>query len=68
MKSPKTFRSKNGATLEFSRFEVYMQPTFRDYLNMGWRTSVIGAIDFTASNGIQDKHDSLHYFGKFGHN
>ena len=35
---------------------------------MGWRTSVIGAVDFTASNGIQDKHDSLHYFGKFGHN
>ena len=35
---------------------------------MGWKTSVIGAIDFTASNGIQDMHDSLHYFGKFGHN
>ena len=35
---------------------------------MGWRTSVIGAVDFTASNGLQKDHTSLHYFGKFGQN
>ena len=52
MKGKKIFRSPQGATLEFQNWEVYVQPNFRDYLNMGWRTSVIGAVDFTASNGM----------------
>ena len=54
--------------MDFEVFEFYTQPSFVDYLNAGWGISVVGAIDYTASNLEQTRHDSLHYFRKHGHN
>ena len=45
------FVSKAGARLEFNKFEIFIPPTFVDYLRAGWQISFVAAIDYTASNG-----------------
>jgi hypothetical protein len=38
-------------------------PSFSDYLKAGFKISLIGAIDFTYSNGNASNPTSLHYVG-----
>lgn len=38
-------------------------PTFSEYLRDGYEISLIGAIDFTYSNGLQTNPSSLHHVG-----
>lgn len=43
-------------------FKQTVKYDFTDYLSNGLQMSMILAIDFTASNGIQRDPSSLHYF------
>ena len=36
-------------------FQLFEKPSFLDYLRAGWSISVVGAIDYSTSNG--DLHD-----------
>jgi len=58
-----TLPAGNGATLVVDNFSVYERPTFVDYLRSGWSVSMVGAIDYTASNGEPSNPNSLHYMG-----
>ena len=44
-------------------FSVYVRPTLVDYLRSGWSISMVGAVDYTASNGEPSNPSSLHYMG-----
>ena len=45
----------------FSKLDWTRMPTFSDYLRDGYQVSLIGAIDFTYSNGLQSNPSSLHH-------
>ena len=47
----KQFDGKAGSQLVFTKFETFQKPTFVDYLRAGWGISIVGAVDYTASNG-----------------
>ena len=44
-------------------FELFDRPAFLDYLRGGWGISLMGAIDYTSSNGNPQGKNSLHYLG-----
>ena len=44
-------------------FLVRIRPGFMDYLRSGWQISLVGAIDYTGSNGTPNLPNSLHYMG-----
>jgi hypothetical protein len=46
-----------------SNFKQTVKYDFTDYLTNGLQMSMVVAIDFTASNGIQHQPSSLHYVG-----
>jgi hypothetical protein len=50
----------SGASL---KIHCVMEPVdqFSDYLNSGYQISLVGAIDFTYSNGSVESPQSLHY-------
>ena len=48
--------------------ETEQIPQFTEYLRAGWQISLIGAIDFTYSNGMPSNPTSLHYMGEGGKN
>ena len=52
-----------GTQVHFDNLSVYQRPTLVDYLRSGWSISMVGAIDYTASNGPPRNKDSLHYMG-----
>ena len=54
---------KGGATLVFDKFEIFVPPTFVDYLRAGWQISFVAGIDYTGSNGDPRNQRSLHYCG-----
>ena len=56
----------NVAKLIVTRCETEDIPSFTDYLKADYKISLIGAIDFTYSNGMPSNPTSLHYTG--GHN
>ena len=57
---------KKVAKLSVLNIEAEHIPSFTDYIKAGWQISLIGAIDFTYSNGMPSNPTSLHYMG--GHN
>lgn len=52
-----------GASCTFKNFHWLRVPTFSDYLRDGYQVSLIGAVDFTYSNGLQSNPSSLHHTG-----
>ena len=57
------FEANAGSEVEIKGFELVGKPNFLDYLKGGWSISVVGAIDYTASNGSKNSSSSLHYLG-----
>ena len=55
--------ANGGAQFVLSDWELFERPTLVDYLRGGWGISVVGAIDYTASNGNPSSSSSLHYLG-----
>jgi hypothetical protein len=56
--------TKNGKERGIVTFENVKQSIkyeFMDYLQNGMQMAMVVCIDFTASNGIQSRSDSLHY-------
>ena len=47
----KSFNAKKDAQLILQDWEIYEKPQFIDYLRAGWGISIVGAVDYTASNG-----------------
>lgn len=48
--------------IALEKFKQTIKYDFTDYLTNGMQMSMVVAIDFTASNGIQTQPSSLHYF------
>ena len=61
-----TNEGKKVSKLIVNKFESENIPSFTDYIKAGCEISLIGAIDFTYSNGMPSNPTSLHYTG--GHN
>ena len=55
--------ANGGSQFVLSDWELFERPTLVDYLRGGWGISVVGAIDYTASNGNPSSSSSLHYLG-----
>lgn len=53
----------NGCTMTVGNLQVFVRPTLVDYLRSGWSISMVGAIDYTASNGEPSNPNSLHFMG-----
>ena len=49
------------ATIQVVHCEYENVPTFTDYRGDGYDISLIGALDFTYSNGLQNNPNSLHH-------
>ena len=64
MDSGKEFHANAKSQLFLSDWDVFERPDLVDYLRSGWGISVVGAIDYTASNGDPNDRDSLHYLGR----
>ena len=58
-----TIQANAGAQLVLNDWQIFERPTLVDYLRGGWGISVVGAIDYTASNGNPSTTSSLHYLG-----
>ena len=54
---------KKIAKLLINKCDTENIPSFTDYIKAGWQISLIGAIDFTYSNGMPSNPTSLHYAG-----
>ena len=61
------FTGQEDAQLALTEYQLFEKPSFCDYLRAGWGISVVGAIDYTASNGNPTQSGTLHNIG-FGHN
>jgi hypothetical protein len=59
--SSNTSYSGMNATMQVVHCEYENVPTFTDYRGDGYDISLIGAIDFTYSNGLQNNPSSLHH-------
>ena len=59
----KNSESKKIAKLIVNKCDTEHIPSFTDYIKSGWQISLIGAIDFTYSNGMPSNPTSLHYTG-----
>ena len=59
--SNNTINGADGTTLVFDHAEVFIRPSFVDYLRSGWQISLVAAIDYTASNGNPSSSSSLHF-------
>ena len=54
-------KEKKAGQLIFHMCEIIKRPSFADFVAGGLEISAVFGIDFTASNGHPDRHDSLHY-------
>jgi len=54
---------KTVANLVVKRCDMEKIPAFSDYLKSGYEISLMGAVDFTYSNGSATNPTSLHYTG-----
>ena len=63
MQGRTTLQAGNNTTVVVDQFQVFVRPTFVDYLRSGWAVSLVAAIDYTASNGEPSNPSSLHYRG-----
>ena len=59
----RTFDGKGGSQLVLQEYELVERPSFLDYLRGGIQVSIVGAVDYTASNGNPSSSSSLHYLG-----
>lgn len=59
----KSYQANGGSQFLLTEWEIFERPTLVDYLRGGWGISVVGAIDYTASNGNPSSSSSLHYLG-----
>ncbi|KAK9919708.1 hypothetical protein M0R45_028289 [Rubus argutus] len=59
----KRFQRVNYLWINFCEKEQF---TFLDYISSGFELNFMVAVDFTASNGIPQQHDSLHYIDPYG--
>lgn len=55
-----------AARLHFHKIEQHSIPSFGDYLASGHEIQLMGAIDFTSSNGQPGMESSLHFSGADG--
>jgi hypothetical protein len=55
--------SKPLGELKVVKCESKIVPSFSEYIKAGFKISLIGAIDFTYSNGTASNPSSLHYVG-----
>ena len=58
-----TLQAGNGTTIFVDNLRVFQRPTLVDYLRSGWSISMVGAVDYTLSNGDPSKPSSNHYIG-----
>jgi hypothetical protein len=56
-------KGKTVANLVVKRCDFEKIPAFSDYLKSGYEISLMGAVDFTYSNGSASNPTSLHYTG-----
>ena len=59
----KEFEGKEGSKLVIGDWQLFENPHFIDYLRSGWGISIVGAVDYTSSNGKSTLPSSLHYLG-----
>ena len=59
----KNSESQPLGELKIIKCESKTSPSFSEYLKAGFKISMIGAIDFTYSNGNASNPTSLHYVG-----
>ena len=52
---------KSNGTLVFDNVKKSVQHSFIDFIRANLQLSLVTCIDFTASNGVATKQDSLHY-------
>ena len=57
------YQAAINSSLVINSFDVFIAPTFVDYLRGGWAISMVCAIDYTGSNGEPSSPTSLHYLG-----
>lgn len=55
---------KKVGTVHLEQFQVIKRPSFIEYVRGGTELSLIGAIDFTGSNGVASARSSLHYINQ----
>ena len=58
-----SYTGQDDSVFSLLNFRTFTRPTFLDYLRSGWAISIVGAIDYTASNGNPSSSRSLHYLG-----
>jgi hypothetical protein len=63
MESKKSFDVETGSSLVLLSTFIFDKPSFVDYLRSGVQVSLVGAVDYTASNGNPSNPQSLHYLG-----
>lgn len=51
LRNKKIHEAGNQVQFEMVSFDVFVKPTFVDYLRSGWAVSLVAAVDYTASNG-----------------
>ena len=59
----RSFEGKDKSTFLLMDYQLFDRPSFLDYLRSGIKISIVGAIDYTASNGNPSSSSSLHYLG-----
>jgi len=58
LRNPK--KKKSTGTLRVTNFSLQEKPSFVDYLRGGTQLNTVVAIDFTGSNGVPSRPESLH--------
>ena len=59
----RSFEGKGGSQFVLLDYTLFERSSFLDYLRGGIQVSIVGAIDYTASNGNPSSSSSLHYLG-----
>ena len=60
-----SYTGQDDSVFSLLNFRTFTRPTFLDYLRSGWAISIVGAIDYTASNGNPISPESLHHIGGY---
>ena len=60
----RSFEGKDKSLFILQEYALFERPSFLDYLRSGIQVSIVGAVDYTASNGNPSSRDSLHFLGQ----
>ena len=63
MEKKKRFEAATGASLILLKANIIERFSLVDYLRSGVQISLVGAVDYTASNGNPTDSSSLHFLG-----